>query len=58
MAYSESQKRASRKYNEKNYDRLYITIAKGKKELIKKQAEKQSMSINEFVVKLIEQNLK
>ena len=58
MSYSESQKRASRRYNESNYDRLYITVEKGRKEAIKKVAAEQGMSINEFVVNLIEKNLK
>lgn len=58
MAYSESQKRATRKYNEKAYDRLYITVDKGRKEVIKKVAESQGMSLNEFVVNLIEKSLK
>ncbi len=57
MAYSEAQKRASRKYNENNYDRLYITIAKGKKEIIKEKAAEKGMSLNEFVVKIIEEKL-
>ena len=57
MAYSEAQKRASRKYNENNYDRLYITIEKGKKELIKDKAQEVNMSINEYVVNLIEKSL-
>ena len=58
MPYSEAQKRASRKYNENNYDRLYITIGKGKKEIIKEKAQSMGMSVNEYVVKLIEENLK
>ena len=37
MAYTEAQKRASRKYNENNYDRLYITVEKGKKRNYKKE---------------------
>ncbi len=57
MAYTEAQKRASRKYNENNYDRLYITVEKGKKEIIKKKAQEQGMSLNEFVVSLIEKNI-
>lgn len=57
MAYTEAQKRASRKYNENNYDRLYITIAKGKKEKIKERADMYGMSLNEYVVKLIEKDL-
>ena len=56
--YTEAQKRASRKYNEKNYDRLYITIAKGRKEQIKEKAEESEMSLNEYVVNLIENDLK
>jgi len=58
MAYSEAQKEASRKYNEKNYDRLYITVPKGRKEDIKKYAESKGLSLNEFVVKIIEKNMK
>ena len=57
MAYTEAQKRASRKYNEKSYDRLYITVEKGKKEKIKEKAQEQGMSLNEFVVNLIEKNM-
>lgn len=57
MPYSEAQKKASRKYNEANYDRLYITIEKGKKDIIKKKAELEGISVNEFVVKSIEKNL-
>lgn len=57
MAYTEAQKRASRKYNENNYDRLYITVEKGKKEIIKKKAQERGMSLNEFVVNLIEKNI-
>jgi len=57
MAYSEAQKRASRKYNESNYDRLYITIGKGRKELIKERAQRVGMSVNEYVVNLIEKSL-
>ena len=57
MPYSVAQKEASRKYNENNYDRLYITVAKGKKEVIKERAELQGLSLNEYVVKVIEKSL-
>lgn len=57
MTYSEAQKRASRKYNANNYDRLYITVGKGKKEKIREKAQEQGMSLNEFVVNLIEKNM-
>lgn len=55
MAYSESQKNASRKYNENNYDRLYITVPKGKKDEYKKIAkEKGFESLNQFIIDCIE----
>lgn len=57
MAYSEAQKRASRKYNEAAYDRLNIYIKKGMKDKIKATAEAQGKSVNEFVRELIEENI-
>jgi predicted HicB family RNase H-like nuclease len=57
MAYSEAQKRASRKYNETAYDRLNIYIKKGMKDKIKATAEAQGKSVNEFVRNLIEENI-
>lgn len=58
MAYSEAQKRASRKYNESAYDRLYITIPKGQKERIKQIAEESGKSINGFINEAIEDKIK
>ena len=40
---------ASRRYNEKAYDRLYVTIPKGKKADIQAHAENQEESTNAFV---------
>lgn len=54
MAYSEAQKRASRKYNEENYDRLSIYLKHGSKDKLKAAAEMQGISVN----KLIENSLK
>lgn len=54
MAYSEAQKKASRKYNEANYDRLYITVPKGKKEEYKAKAKTLGKSLNEYIVERIE----
>lgn len=55
MAYSESQKRASRKYNENNYDRLFITVPKGKKDEYKAKAyEKGYKSLNQYIIDCIE----
>lgn len=53
MTYSEAQKKASRKYNEKNYERLYITVPKG----LKARIEKTEKSINGYVNNLIMEDL-
>ncbi len=36
-------------YNRMNYDRIGITVPKGKKEIIKKAAKKSGKSVNEFI---------
>ena len=46
---------AKRKYNEKNYDRLYITVPAGQKEEIKKLS---NSNINSFVVDAINEKIK
>jgi len=56
MTYSESQKRASRKYNENNYDRLFITVPKGKKDEYKRKAEAAGKSLNQYIVERIERD--
>lgn len=58
MAYSESQKRASRNYNEKAYDRLEIKVPKGQKDIIKEFALKKNQSLNEFVNNCIFETIK
>ena len=58
MPYTQAQKKASRKYNENNYDRLYITVSKGKKDIIRQKAESVGMSINEYVVRLIDDSIR
>lgn len=41
--------KANRKYNEKAYDRIGITVPKGQKEAIKGAAEKAGESVNSFI---------
>ena len=53
MKTSESQKKASRKWNENNLDRIYITVKKGQKEIIKEIATQQNLSINAYIGKAI-----
>ena len=47
----------SRAYNEKSYDRLYPFVPKGKKAEIQAAAEEQGETINEFIVKAIEERM-
>ena len=57
MPVSEARKRASRKYNEKAYDRLEIKVLKGKKELIKDYALAVGESLNGYVVQAINERI-
>ena len=47
--------KANRKYNEKAYDRLYITVDKGKKEQIESHAKPLGESLNGFVNRAIDE---
>lgn len=53
MSVSESQKKASAKYNLKAYDRIELKVKKGEKDLIKAHAEKQGESLNAFINRAI-----
>lgn len=37
------------KYNDKNYDRIALSVPKGDKDRYKAEAEKRNMSLNEFI---------
>lgn len=54
MAYSNSQKEATARYNKKAYDRIEIKVKKGQKEAIQKFASSKGKSLNQFIVELIE----
>ena len=45
--------KANRKYNEKSYDRIALTVKKGQREIIKAHAEKKGLSLNGYINKLI-----
>ena len=38
-----------RKFNEENYDRLYVTVPKGQKEALTNHAKTKNESLNSFV---------
>lgn len=46
-----------RKFNEQNYDRLAITVPKGKKDIITDAANQQDKSLNKFVNEAIDEKL-
>ncbi len=58
MAYTEAQKRATMKYREKNYARINLDLKREKKEQYRAQAEKRGLSLNAYIISLIEKDMK
>ena len=57
MPYSESQKKATMKYKAKAYERIEVTVKKGQKEVYKNQATKKGLSLNAYIISLIEADI-
>ena len=57
MAYSESQKRATMKWDKENYDRVYLTVPKGMKQEIQEVAEAQGMKMRAFIIEAIKEKM-
>ena len=55
MAVSKAQQASVHKYVKNNYDRLDVTIPKGKKDIIKAHAVEQGESLNGFVNRAIDE---
>ena len=53
MAITEAQKRAVRKYKETNYDRVELSVPKGRKAEVKIHAEQQGETLNGFINRAI-----
>lgn len=49
---------AKNKYNAKTYDRIALQVKKGQREVIRAHAEAQGLSLNGYINKLIEQDMK
>lgn len=49
--------KANRKYNEKAYDRISVTVPKGKKEEITAAADRTGESVNGLINRLLEEYL-
>ena len=50
--------KAKNKYNAENYERISLSVPKGKKEIIKAHAESKGESLNGFVNRVIDEALK
>lgn len=57
MAISQSRINANRKYNEKAYDRLAISVYKGQREQITAHAKEKGLSLNAYINGLIAQDM-
>ena len=57
LAVSKAQQNATRKYKEKNYDRIELLVAAGHKEKIKAYAESKGESVNGLVNRLLKQEM-
>ena len=57
MPASKAQQRAVHKYVKANYDRMELTVPKGRKDLIKTHAEAHSESVNGFINRAIDQTM-
>lgn len=57
MITSKAQIKANRKWNEENLDRIYLTVKKGNKEVIKQHAINQGETLNGYILKSIEMRM-
>lgn len=52
---SKAQQKAVNKYMKENYDRVNLTMVKGRKERVKNHAEKNGESLNGFINRAIDE---
>ena len=55
MTVSKAQQRAVNKYMKENYDRVNLTLPKGKKDAVKAHAESRGESLNAFINRAIDE---
>lgn len=56
MPYTEAAKRATMKYQKKTYDRIELKVKKGEKEKIQRRASELGISVNVYILQLIQQD--
>lgn len=49
--------RAKNKYNAENYDRISLSVEKGRKDIIKAHAESKGESVNAFINRAIDETI-
>ncbi|RGX54850.1 hypothetical protein DWV16_11500 [Anaerotruncus sp. AF02-27] len=54
---SKAQQKAVNKYMKENYDRVNLTVPKGKKETIASHAQKQGKSLNGYINEAIDEKM-
>ncbi len=57
MAVSKAQQKAVHKYVKNNYDRMELTVPKGRKDTIKAHAEARGESVNGFINRAISETI-
>ena len=57
MAVSKAQQRSVNKYMSENYDRINLTVQKGRKDTIKAHAEAHCESVNAFINRAIDETI-
>lgn len=58
MAYTQATNKAVQKYSKKAYDTTVLRFKKGQLDSVKKHAESKGLSLNAYVLKLIEKDIK
>ena len=57
MAVSKAQQASVNKYVKANYDRINVTMPKGRREVLKAHAEAQGESVNGFINRAIDETM-
>ena len=57
MTTTKASQKAVNKYIKNNYDRVNLTIQKGKKDEYRKIAQSKGISLNQFIIDCIEANI-
>ena len=57
MAYNETAKRATIKYQKEHLSRIILDVKKDKKEEYRKRAEEKGMSLRAYIIELIEKDM-